>query len=229
MQLSNIIGLPVFSIYDCQNVGYVLDVVYTRNLNKIAYFVVSDDDNEVIYTINIRSIYKISNECVLIKNNTKLNVSTLEPNNIVGHTILSLDGQKDSVKDVCLDENYCVQSIQGQKITFGCQDILYRQNKIVILKDSAGLLKRKNFAPRIRNVPSAPQNATQSVSILNSISQPIQVRVNSTNSVIGKHLTQNLYSRQNEVLATKDSTITQSTVNIARQFGVLNQLIALAK
>lgn len=228
MQLSNIIGLPVFSIYECQSVGYVLNVVLNHKLNKISHIIISDEDNETIYTINIYNIYKITSECLLIRNNTKLSVNQIKENSVMNNIILTIDGQKDYVKDVLIDQNYNIKSIQGQKLNFGFLDVLCKQNNIILLKPNNPQIKRKNFRPRLKKV-NIPKTDAHPVSILDNISRPTLIKVNNTAQTIGKHLSANLYSHQNEILAAKGSVVTQSTINIARQFGVLNQLIALAK
>ncbi|MBQ7602533.1 MAG: hypothetical protein IJU58_00060 [Clostridia bacterium] len=229
MQLSNIIGLPVYSIYECEYVGYVLKGIFNHSLSKINNLVVEDDENEIDYTINIRNIYKINNDCILIRNKTKLNVSSTQDNSIINNTILTLEGQKDVVKDVLLDDNFCVLSIQGKKLSFNHTDILCKQNDIIMLKSNNQNIKRKNFRPRLKHIPNVKEQTTQPVSILDNIAHPTPIKANNVVNIIGKHLSDNLYSRQNEILAVKNSVITQSTINIARQFNVFNQLIALAK
>lgn len=229
MQLSNIIGLPVYSIYECEYVGYVLTGIFNRSLSKVNNFVIVDDENEFDYTINIRNIYKINNDCILIRNKTKLNVSSTQDNSIINNTILTLDGQKDVTKDVLLDDNFCVLSIQGKKFSFNYTDILYKQNDIIILKSDNPNIKRKNFRPRQRHITAVNKQPAQPVSILDNIARPTPIKANNVVNIIGKRLSDNLYSRQNEILAVKNSVITQSIVNTARQFNVFSQLIALAK
>lgn len=227
MQLSNIIGLPVYSIYECERVGYVLNIILGHKFNKICHLIISDEENEAIYTVNMRNIYKINDECILIRNKTKLSVNSVQSNNIINNTVITLEGKKDVVQDVLLDQGFNVEKIECQKTSFGCNDILCNANNILILKNNNTNIKRKNFRPRPKKINVT--SVSQPVSILDNITRPTPLKVNSSGNIIGKHLSNNLYSHQNEILATKGSLINQNTINLARQFGVVNQLIALAK
>lgn len=227
MQFTNIIGLPVFSIYECNNVGYIINAIFNKNMTKIKYLIVADDENEVLYIINIRNIYKLNNDCLLIKNNTKLSVNSFETYNIINNTVLDLTKGKDVVKDLTINNNFEIESIDGKNSNFKPEQIIYKNNNIILI-DSNNQLKRKNFRPR-KNKIKTQTTTNQTVSILQSIGMPTPVRVNNLNNIIGKKLADNLYSRQNEILATKNSLITNNTINIAKQFNVVTNLLSLAK
>ena len=38
-------------------------------MTKIKYLIVADDENEVLYIINIRNIYKLNNDCLVLGRN----------------------------------------------------------------------------------------------------------------------------------------------------------------
>lgn len=226
MQYTNLIGLPVFSIYECESVGYVLNAVFNKHLTKITHLVIADDDNEVLYIINIRNIYKLNNDCLLIKNNTKLSVNNFETCEVINNTIIDLTKGKDVVKDITLSQDFKIESIDGKNNSFKPAQILYKNNNIILL-DSNNIFKRKNFKPRKAKIKLEHLNTP--VSILQNIGMPTTMRANNLNNIIGKRLSDNLYSRQNEILATKNTTITTNTINIAKQFNVVSSLLSLAK
>ncbi len=229
MQYTQIIGSKVFSIYECKNVGYVLGGTFNLKLNKLTNLIVADDDNETTYCLSIRNIYTINNNCVLIKNLTKLVVSDTESQPIINMDIVDITGKTDTVKDITIDENFNLTTIFGANLTFDPKDIVYTKNNILLVNTSSQKISHKNFRPRTKKLTTLITSPAQNVNILQDLTKPTPVRVNNLNTIMGKKLADNLYSRQNEILAYKNTIITQNTINIARQFNVLNNLLILAK
>ncbi len=229
MQYTQIIGSKVFSVYECQNTGYVLGATFNQKLNRLTNLIIADDETETTYCLSIRNIYKINNNCVLIKNLTKLAVGNTESQPIINNEIVDISGSTDKVKDVTINQNFEIESIVGEKATIKPQDVVCAKNGILLVNTSEQKLSRKSFRPRTKNLTKIETAPAQTVNILEDITKPTPIRMNNLNNIIGKRLSENLFSRQNEILAYKNTVITQNTINIARQFNVLNNLLMLAK
>ena len=70
MNLKNLIGKKIYSIYEGEAIGTIMDICFNDSFSKISSFVVFDNDEDE-YSLPISSIMSMC-DCVMIKNKTKL-------------------------------------------------------------------------------------------------------------------------------------------------------------
>lgn len=228
MQLTNLIGSNVYSVYECEKVGFVVAVSFNKHLNKLENIFVANDENDESFTVNVRNIYRINGNTVLIKNNTKLAITSTPTNNLINQSILNFNGAEDVVKEVELDENFNVTSILGNHIKLSPENVICNKNNIILCNTTEEKFSRRTFRPRSK-INKQNVNKEQSVKILeNEISKPTHITGNNAMLLLGKHLTQSLYDNGN-VVAYKNSIVTHNTVEMCKQLNILDKLSELVK
>ena len=229
MQLTNIIGTKVYSIYDCKEIGYVLNAIYNKKMTKITSFLIANDEDELEYTLKAQNIFSFGSNCVLIKNSTKVEITTAEAQNIRNCTMLDFSGEVDKLKDIIFNEKYEVEAFVGNDFKITPAQIITIKNNTFLTNRNNLEFKRRQFRPRKR-VNDIITKQTQNVKILeNNISKPQTIIGNNLNVIVGKRLSENLYSKQNQILGYKNSIITYNLIDIAKQLDIVDSLVKLAK
>ena len=100
MQLTNLIGSNVYSVYDCAKMGFVVAVSFNKHLNKLENLFVANDEEDAILTLNVKNIYKTNKNTILIRNNTKLAITPQSPQSLINQTLVNIDGFEDVVNNV---------------------------------------------------------------------------------------------------------------------------------
>ena len=230
MKLSELIGTKVYSIFDCVEVGYVLGACFNKKYNKIVNLVIANDDEEQNYVLNTKNIYANNKDCVLIKNLTKVFVSELEPETLLHNTLLDVSGECTKIGEVILTKNLEVEKLVGQNFEITPLNLLFKNKNILLCNKNNSEIKRKNFRPRTKKLNLETTNYSQSVKILeNSITKPKTIVASNPQSVVGKRLIENLVSNNQQILAYKNSIITYNTLDIAKEFDIIDKLLKLAK
>lgn len=229
MELTKIVGTKVYSLFDCIEAGYVLGVIFNKKYSKITNLIVANDEDEAIYALNIKNIFKINKNCILIRNLTKLSVTADQSQNILKNTLLDVDGQSDTVNEIILSDNFEVLKLVGKELSIAPQNILYAKNHVIVCNTKNLNFRRKNFRPRTKRIDKLePQ--TQTVVVLEEqIAKPKIIVANNLNNYVGKRIKENLYSNDNQVVAYKNSIITYNTVDLAKQLDIVEKLVELAK
>ncbi len=111
-KISQIISKEVISIYECVSVGFVKDVFFNKNLTKAKSFIIFNDESEIENQVRNFKIYCLTEEGILIRNTSKIEIFTAERNNPINKKVVSLSGKDfGKVTDVIIDEKCSVISI----------------------------------------------------------------------------------------------------------------------
>lgn len=143
--ISQIISLPVISIYESCNVGIITEVLFDNTTKKaIALCIVDENEISIKKSINMRSIYKIGADAVIIRNCDQINLQECNkmgaqnlvfPNNF---TVFDTDGVKlGNVTDIELDSSYKITKIiVDNNTSINASRILTFKQNILIIKNS---------------------------------------------------------------------------------------------
>lgn len=216
MKYTSLIGKKVVSVYDGKIDSYVLNITFNK-LGKISKFIVSDIAEENTKIITLKNIFKIGENAILVGNLTKFIVSDINSNfSYIGKEVFCTDGcSLGKVLDIEITNNK-ICKIETENGNFELKDIISQNEVIVINKNTH--YKKFNFSPK--HTKSVLTESTEKVSIL---STKIPVRITSHN-LVGKKLFKDLTGYGGEVLATKNSFVTSTLINIAKQHNVLTEL-----
>ena len=75
-KISDIISMPIISLYEGEYIGIVYNVMFDYRLKKCNYAIILDEKENINYAIKFKDIYKIGNQCIYIKNKTCLNLES---------------------------------------------------------------------------------------------------------------------------------------------------------
>lgn len=143
--ISQIISLPVISIYESCNVGIITEVLFDNTTKRaIALCIVDENEISIKKSINMRSIYKIGADAVIIRNCDQINLQECDkigaqnlvfPNNF---TVFDTDGVKlGNVTDIELDASYKITKIiVDNNTSINASRILTFKQNILIIKNS---------------------------------------------------------------------------------------------
>ena len=228
--VSKLLGKPVINIYDGVLEGYIKNILVNTKLEKVVWVEIFDDNTQEDKIINIKDIYYLNNDAVMIKNNSNvfiaetINTFCINP---IGYKIYTLEGKyQDKVVDLIFDDKNKINKIllsNNEYLEY--QSILKVGNGIIIKKEKKNM-KITNFRPQsISNTNNLPE---QTVEIMNNATQisnnPKKMLATGFEFLVGRKVGQNIYSENKQLIIKKQSKITPHIINIASQNGKLKEL-----
>lgn len=111
-KLSEIISKPVYSLYEGTLVGTVVGIVLNKT-KKIKAFVVLSIDEDVKSVIYKKDVFVLNENCLLIRNVSKLSENAFDETKLIGKRVLTFDGETfGNIKEVFFDENFYMLSAE---------------------------------------------------------------------------------------------------------------------
>ena len=236
MKITNIIGMPVLSVYEGELVGQVNKLYFDKRLKKLKYFLIANDDG-INYCLQPKDIYKHGKNAITIKNVDVLtldfeeNLSNLsfQPLDFKAYTIqgeylgkiisLSLD-DKYNLTELILDNE---KIIEHKKLASCGKNtiIVYDDNTTVDISKfkriiSPKLFKTKNEQP-VAITPVEPVT-TNNTDIKNN-----------PKFLLGRIATKDILLDENKILIKQNSTITSKTISLAYSNNKIKELLIYSK
>lgn len=229
--LSNLISKQVVSIEDSVCVGYILNVVIDADSFVIDGFLVADDESEKVNFLDYKNIFAI-NDFVVIKNLDMLSFGeNVEPNNPIGKIVLSERGEIiGKVKDVVFDGKKIVK-ILTDKCEINSKNIANFEGEFLFFNLKKKKKKIKINFPKINNTPNInvkiqfenTKNINKQQESKNSFQLPFKVKP-SIDGLLGKIAANDVFGKNNEIIARKNEIITQKIIKNAKKHAVENIL-----
>jgi len=221
MNYKNLIGQKVISIFDGKIDSYIIDAVF-RNHKQLSKFIIADIENENHKILEIKNIFHIGTDGILISNLNKLIIAEYDysKNLYMNKEIFDIEGKGlGKVTDIQLSQNYEIEKFITTNSSFEPNQII-SINSVIIINNDKTHYKKHNFAPKRMVITQT--TATQPVTI-NGTKIPIRV-ISSNSSLIGKKLFKDLINSNQIILAKKNTVINASILNLAKQHNLLNEL-----
>jgi len=222
MNYKNLIGQKIISIYDGKIDSYVIDAVFKDN-RKLSKFIIADIENETQKILEIKNIFHLGLDGILISNVNKLIIAEYDysKNLYMNKEIFDVNGNNlGKVVDIQLSQKLEIEKFITTKGFFEPHQII-NVNYIIIINNSQTKYKKWRFAPKKSVITQA--TATQPVTI-NATQIPLRV-ISSHNSLIGKKLFKDLINSKKIILAKKNTVVSASILNLAKQHNLLNELV----
>ena len=229
-KISKILGKPVISIFDGTVEGYVKNVFADKKLCKVLWLCVFDDESQEEKLVETKNVYSFCEDAVMIKNNAGtylLGTVDLQEINPIGYKIYQLNGkQKNKIADFEIDERMNITNIFLQDgSTFDKAYILNIGKNTVIEKENKNV-SLANFRPKQPNELAIETN--QKVEILEEKTEikiaPKKIVTTNYDFLIGRKVGQNIYTENGQLIAKKQSRITNQIIDLASQNGKLKEL-----
>lgn len=178
-KITEYLGKPVLSLYESVTEGIVNNVVFDKNLKKLKFIVLfNDNEFQEEKIVKVSDIYSYGENAIVIKNNACLELKDAivdEINNPINNYAYTTRGKLlGTVSDVEIDnKNNIVQidlnngeHIKIDKVVTSGKDAMFVQDEENLVKISK--FKRKNFANTNQNkeikvqiLPTAPANVDE--------------------------------------------------------------------
>lgn len=239
--ISNEIGKKVVSLYEMKNMGIVNNILFSSKTKKAKYLIIVDEEEEFNrYVVDMKSIYSFGSDIITLKNsaclqpyeNLELEISGYY--NPIFDTIITVNGKNMGfIKDVVLSKDYNISHMitnDDQKIM--PKDCLCFNHHNLILKEKEGLSSLASFKPN--KVIAIPEDASSRLVTTLSVNQPATAKsstilpnkaITNFSFLIGRNISKNILSSNGELLFKQDTTINSLTIDKARTFGKLKELM----
>lgn len=177
MKYSELLNKKIVSIFDGKNEGIIKSFSINKNYRISNLFL---DNDKILET---KKIFKIGNDCLLIKNSNVFLIATLaQNNNFLGKEVFDLDGNfLGKICDINISNKFEIKSFLTNKTEFSNKQIVCNKTSIIInTKDTHFNLNHFKPSKNIIN-----KKSTQQV----MITKQIPIKAVSQNFLIKKHYT----------------------------------------
>ena len=230
--LSNLIGKPIISIYNGKIEGYVKNLLFDKKLTKLCFLQFFDDNTQEEKLLNVKSIYSIGQDAIILKNSFEIILDTIDESNYINPNnfqIYSVAGNKiGKVADITLNDKNKIENIILQdKTKLPLKNILNVGDRVIILKEGQSKLKISNFKSRTNIIKYSKSNIK--VEIQNGVTvikpqKPNKIITNNYEFLIGRRTNKNIYADNGELLVKKQTKINTNIIDIVCRNGKLKEL-----
>lgn len=233
-KVSNIISMPVISIYESKVVGYIQNLLFNSKTKKCEYVVITSPD-EIEYVLHKKDINSITEDSLTIQNQTKLTLKDNEEYNLstlynpINATIYDINGKKlQNIKDISLDkslkiENYLVEenlSIDKKYI------ISFTENIAIYSKNNK--VKLSNYKPKSKIIKESYSNNSL-VTIEDKTTSFVTEKTTDSRMLLNRTATKDIILPNGEILIKSGSYITYATIKNACMYGKVIELTKYSK
>ena len=231
--LSNLIGKPIISIYSGKIEGYVKNLLFDKKLTKLCLLQFFDDNTQEEKLLHAKSIYKIGQDAIILKNDADIILDTIDITNYVNPTnldVYTIDGkQLGKVVDIVLNEKTKIENMVLQdKSKLLAVNILNVGENVIILKSEQKNVKITDFKNKTKITKF---NHNIKVEIQNGMTiirpqKPNKVIAKNFDFLLGRKTNKNIYSDNGELLVKKQTKITNFVIDVVCRNGKLKELTA---
>ena len=225
-----LLGKPVISIYDGTLEGFVKNVLVDKKLKKIMWLEIFNDESQDENVLDIKNIFALKNDAIMIKNNEKLYLSNMINTNCInpiGYKVYNINGKYESrIANFDFDENFIIKSIILQNNLVLDKKHIFNVGNGIILKTENNV-KIKSFKPKAvikTNIKKEQKVEAMEEKNVTIKAQPNKILTAGSEFLIGRKVGQNIYSETKQLLIKKNSKITSQIIDIASQNGRLKEL-----
>lgn len=237
MDLNNLLGKNVISVYNCEIFGTV-NKIYLSSRYKCVYLGITHDNIE--YSLSTNHISSISNDCIMIANNTlPIMASNLsrELDNLIPNPYPMVYTSRGiycgKVKNITFDNKYnMVEIVLDNEDVYTKDKILSMSSDVCILRSSKRDTVSK-YKPRqilidnskIANIPVKALDTN--INNIPSIKPTTiaKVSITDTSMLLNRVVQRRIIAINGEVIARENSKITKDMIRMARINGKLYELI----
>ena len=224
MNIKKIIGKQVFSLYEGELIGTIINVGFNTNYTKINSFTIFNEDDDE-FCIPFNSVFAIG-DGIIIKNKSKIN-TYITTNNLSCVFKEVFDENANSfgfINDFVFDKNGNIQKyITNSNIEIFANKINVRKNFVIFFKNTLKVFKYK---PK-NNKLDLSKIKVKVLNINQANFLPSKLQYNPQN-ILGRISKGDLVGLNNEVIIKTNQVITEKTIQDATRHNRLNQLFYLA-
>ncbi len=228
MLASQIISLPVISIYSGKLIGIVENILFDTKYKKCNYLVIFNEIEDLTYVLNSKNIYKLGKDCLFIKNNSEVDLFESKElelssfSNPISTSIYSLNCEFiGKITDINLDDNFKIEKYIVNDKTYSTSQILNFSNTTSILSDDK--VKLCNFKEKAKISNNLVQSTTTDSKRKIEIQSPIRA-VTNYSFLLNRTTTKDIQKQNGEIIVKSGTVITSNILNKVRANGKLLEL-----
>lgn len=230
LKVSEIISKQVVSVYECENIGVVKNVVFNSDFKKIAGFVFFNDEMENESFVSLENAYSFTNDGLLVKNLSKIGFSSQIENNPINKKVFALNGTcLGKICDIEFDKKGFVSKfLTSQTEVLPTQIFKVGHDTVIVNLQEEKQVKITSFKPK--------QNFNKENEILDTIKVKLvkmdTLQQNQTAkkeapkfpakikpdllSLVGKKAVKTIIGLNNEIIIKQNNVISKHTLDMAK-------------
>lgn len=233
LKLSEIFTLPVINLYELKHEGNIENILINPTTKQIEKIIVYDEKDDTIKSLDAKNIYKLSNECCLISNSSK--ITLYENDELVSQNLVnpmnakcySINGEYLGRIDDFIIKNFKLISLISNDIEYGINLLSGISAQIAIISENNIKISRFKQKTKILKTNFKPQK-DYVVNILSS-SNTNKIDVTNTNFLVGRTITKDIKTESGELIASKNNTVSTNLIYKATFYGKLKELALYSK
>ena len=236
LKFSQLISLPVINLYETKFEGVVENIFLNPDRKKVEYVIVYNEKNDIYKAIKFNNIYKVGNDSIFITNSSKITLyenielETTKLVNPLNAFCYDLDGKLLGKLDEIYINGNTIENIEINSQMYSNSTISGLNKNLVVLSPNktVNLKKFKQPAKRIPIPKSLNAESEPVVSIMNNNITPSRAITN-YNFLVNRTILKDIKSHSGEIIASKNTLITLSTINKLKYYGKLKELMLYSK
>lgn len=234
-KISNIISMPVISIYESEYFGIVYNVMIDTKCKKIKYICILNENDNIPRIISINDVYKIGNDCIFIKNKDSISLQMNHDHELKNYSnpinLLAYDFEGKYLGIV----NDAICNNKNKLEEFIINNESYKISEIFNIGNSAILVYNQKIDIK-KFKPKSKINVTNLCEKVVALNTPIQKEkiINEeiiSNKIItdfrfltGRILSKDVIALNGEIIAKAGTTINKEIINKASFYGKLVEI-----
>jgi len=241
-KLSEVLSKPILSLFNGRIEGTIKTAIFDKKLQKIKYFTFfNENEQNDEYIIPSSRIFAIGENALVVKNSSCIEpLSNFEPqinlNNPINLHVFTTKGKSlGNIIDVIFTEKFVVEKfLLSNNTPVNIAELASFSENALIIQDEKEKVNVSKFSeqkrPRlIKSDEPVTILRTDNIQTLESALQPqiatLPSKVTSSvNFLVGRTITQNLYSQSKELIAKKGAPISLKTIENAKRNGKIKEL-----
>lgn len=229
LKLSEIISLPIINLFELKIEGTVENVYIHPTTRKITYLKIYNEERDEYSVLELKNIYKIGKDAVLIANSNKL---TLFENKE-----LILEKMVCPLNSLCFDlsgnilgkineiniEKNTLHSIETEQNSYPATNIYGLSNAVTLIGNNK--VKINRFSPKTKFSFSKAKTA-QKVKIESAIPQK---EITNYEFLLKRKLTKDIKNENGEIIAKNGVRVTTNLINKLKCYSKLKELTLNSK
>lgn len=241
-KISNIISMPVISIYEGEFQGIIYNIMFDFKNKKCKYLCILNEEEGIQKVLKLSDIYLVGDECIFIKNNSVLELECIYNMDMINSTPLNskcynMNGKMIGTSiDILLDKKFNLQSIilnNGESIN--SNQIVNMSNSIILSNQSPINIskfkpKQKTYIDNIAENKVVLLSPTKKTNIIQEKTNNTQNKIiTDFGFLIGRKLNKDITAINGEIIAKNGNTITKEIVHKASFYGKLAEITRYSK
>lgn len=234
-KISNIISMPIISIYESEYFGIVYNVMIDSKYKKIKYICILNENDNIPRLVSINDVYKIGNDCIFIKNKECVTLEINHENELKNYSnpinLIAYDYEGKYlgiVNDAICNSKHKIEEFIINNKSYNINDIFNIGNSAILIYNKKIDVKKFKPKQKIQISPICEKVITLSTPSVKAT--PIEEE-NKVNKIItdfrfltGRKLNKDVIAINGEMIAKSGTIINKDTITKASFFGKLVEI-----